>query len=483
MNLAFNLNRLFRVTCPSLIGNLLGPSFLRRSLCSTLLALSATMPAWAENTPEPKDSISAQSRLPLDELRAFTEVMERIKKAYVEEVDDKTLLENAIHGMLSGLDPHSAYLTPDDFRELEENTSGEFGGLGIQVGSEDGFIKVISPIDDTPADRAGIQAGDLIIKLDGSSVKGMSLGDSVEKMRGKVGTKILITIVREGEEKPLEITLERAVIRIQSVKSKSLAPGYGYIRISQFQSETGKELVQALSDLASKEGQLHGLVLDLRNNPGGVLQAAVAVTDAFIRDGLIVYTQGRIPNSELRFNASKDDPSRGVPLVVMINGGSASASEIVAGALQDHNRAVVIGTSSFGKGSVQTVLPLNVDSAKGIKLTTALYYTPTGRSIQAEGIQPDILVKRAKVTPIDAPQRYREADLQRHLGNGNKNSSNNKTGNQPDKSGQEISDLLAQDYQLSQALNVLKGMHINATTADKPKTAETAALEASKVAR
>ena len=482
MNLAFNLNRLFQVTNPSLISTLLCPSILRRSLCSTLLVLTAIMPVWAD-TPAAQNSASAQSRLPLDELRAFTEVMERIKKAYVEEVDDKTLLENAIHGMLSGLDPHSAYLTPDDFRELEENTSGEFGGLGIEVGLEDGFIKVISPIDDTPAARAGIQAGDLIIKLDDSSVKGMSLSESVDKMRGKTGTKVRVTIVREGEEKPLEVTLERAVIRIQSVKSKSLAPGYGYIRISQFQSDTGKELVSALNDLTRKEDQLHGLVLDLRNNPGGVLQAAVAVTDAFIREGLIVYTQGRIPNSELRFKASKSDPSQGVPLVVLINGGSASASEIVAGALQDHNRAVVLGTSSFGKGSVQTVLPLNVDSAKGIKLTTALYYTPSGRSIQAEGIQPDILVKRAKVTPIDAPQRYKEADLQRHLGNANKNSTDSKTSHPSDKTEKELSDLLAQDYQLSQALNVLKGMHINAITTGKPKTEKTAALKESKVTR
>ena len=479
MNLAFNLNRL---ACPSLFSTPLCPSFLRRSLCSTLLALTAIMPVWAD-TPAAPQSAPAQSRLPLDELRAFTEVMERIKKAYVEEVDDKTLLENAIHGMLTGLDPHSAYLTPDDFRELEENTSGEFGGLGIEVGLEDGFIKVISPIDDTPAARAGIQAGDLIIKLDGSSVKGMSLSESVDKMRGKIGTKVRVTIVRDGEEKPLEITLERAVIRVQSVKSKSLTPGYGYIRISQFQSDTGKELVSALKDLTSKEDPLHGLVLDLRNNPGGVLQAAVAVTDAFIRDGLIVYTQGRIPNSELRFKASKSDPSQGVPLVVLINGGSASASEIVAGALQDHNRAVVLGTSSFGKGSVQTVLPLNVDSARGIKLTTALYYTPSGRSIQAEGIQPDILVKRAKVTPIDAPQRYKEADLQRHLGNANKNATDSKTSQPSDKTEKEISDLLAQDYQLSQALNVLKGMHINAITTGEPKTEKTAALKESKAAR
>ncbi len=471
MNLAFNLNRLSRVTNASFTP--FRPSLLHRSLCSALLALTVTLPSWAAGPSTP-----SQSRLPLEDLRAFTEVMERIKQAYVEKIDDKTLLENAIHGMLNGLDPHSAYLAPDDFRELEENTSGEFGGLGIEVGLEDGFIKVVSPIDDTPAAKAGIQAGDLIIKLDDSSVKGMSLSESVEKMRGMVGTPVRLTIVREGEEKPLEITLERAVIRIQSVKTKSLAPGYGYVRISQFQTDTGKELIEALNKLNAKEGQLHGLVLDLRNNPGGVLQAAVAVTDAFIRDGLIVYTKGRIPNSELRFNATKNDPSRGVPLVVLINGGSASASEIVAGALQDHNRAVLLGTNSFGKGSVQTVLPLNVDSTKGIKLTTALYYTPDGRSIQAEGIQPDIVVKRARVTPIDTPQQHKEADLQRHLGNGNKATKGNNTKGQSDNSKKETTDMLAQDYQLNQALNVLKGMHINATTTSKPKAEKTAALKA-----
>lgn len=492
MNLTFNFNRLFKVSLAQ----------------SALLALatSLALTGWADSVSQEPQALDIptsgktsqapveleaelsteqtediKGRLPLDELRAFTEVMERIKKAYVEEVDDKTLLENAIQGMLSGLDPHSAYLKPDDFRELEENTSGEFGGLGIEVSLEDGFIKVVSPIDDTPASKAGVQAGDLIIKLDDVSVKGLTLSDSVDKMRGKAGTPIKLTIVREGEEKPLEISLERAVIKVQSVRAKNLEPGYGYIRVSQFQADTGKELVDTLNELKKeqKHGKLHGLVLDLRNNPGGVLQAAVGVTDAFISDGLIVYTKGRIPHSELKFNATADDPSQGVPLVVLINGGSASASEIVAGALQDHNRAVLMGTESFGKGSVQTVLPLSVDSAKGLKLTTALYYTPNGRSIQAEGIKPDIEVQRAKVTPIDTSQRYKEADLQRHLSNGNKEESEPLSTKKSEgrKTEKDVVDMLAQDYQLSQALNVLKGMHINAVTTGKSEEKKTAALK------
>ena len=434
-------------------------------------------PTVKENTkPSEEDGADGEKgRLPLDELRAFTEVMQRIKAAYVEEVDDKTLLDNAIQGMLSGLDPHSAYLKPDDFKDLEESTTGEFGGLGIEVGMEDGFIKVVSPIDDTPASKAGIQPGDLIIKIDGTTVKGSTLMQSVEKMRGKAGTPIKLSIVREGQSKPIELTLNRAVIKVQSVKAKTLEEGYGYIRISQFQSDTGKELVDDLNALKKdqKEGKLKGLVLDLRNNPGGVLQAAVGVVDAFIKKGLIVYTEGRIPNSELRFNSTPEDPSEGMPLVVLINGGSASASEIVAGALQDHKRAVLLGTESFGKGSVQTVLPLSVDSAKGLKLTTALYYTPNGRSIQAEGIKPDIVLPRAKVTPIETPAQYKEADLQGHLGNGNKAAENK----EKEKKAKDQANLLEDDYQLSQALNVLKGMHISASSEGKQVTAIAAKKE------
>ncbi|AMO54999.1 peptidase S41 [Endozoicomonas montiporae] len=446
-----------------------------RLLLASILALSTgystigwTAPAGEKQpateqtqTSKPADSAKAASekgRLPLEELRTFTEVMQRIKTAYVEEVDDKTLLENAIKGMLSGLDPHSDYLKPDDFKELEINTSGQFGGLGIEVGMEDGFIKVISPIDDTPAQKAGIQPGDLIIKLDDTSVKGMTLMDSVDRMRGKPGEPVKLTIVREGEPKPLEITVKRDIIKVQSVRSRTLEEGYGYIRLSQFQSDSDKELLAHLGKLkkAQKDEKLKGLVLDLRNNPGGVLQAAVGVVDSFIKEGLIVYTKGRLPNSDLKFNASSTDPSNGVPLVVLINGGSASASEIVAGALQDHHRAVLLGTQSFGKGSVQTVLPLSADSERGLKLTTALYYTPSGRSIQAEGIKPDIVLPRAKVTPIESVEQYKEANLQGHLTNGK----GKKSKAEDNKDAKVEKSLAEEDYQLSQALNVLKGMHI-----------------------
>jgi len=319
--------------------------------------------------------------LPLDELRTFAEVMDRIKAAYVEPVTDKELLENAIKGMLSNLDPHSAYLDPKAFAELQESTSGEFGGLGIEVGTEDGFIKVVSPIDDTPASKAGIHPGDLIVKIDGKPTKGQSMMEAVESMRGKAGSKIVLTLVREGG-KPFDVELTRAVIKVTSVRSQMIDPGYGYIRVTQFQVNTGEEVGKALNKLRKENGKkLSGLVLDLRNNPGGVLQSAVEVADHFLKKGLIVYTKGRIPNSELRFSADPLDASEGVPLVVLINGGSASASEIVAGALQDHKRGIVMGTDSFGKGSVQTVLPLNNDRA--LKITTALYFTPNGRSIQA----------------------------------------------------------------------------------------------------
>ncbi|MBU2477627.1 MAG: S41 family peptidase, partial [Gammaproteobacteria bacterium] len=309
-----------------------------------------------------------QSALPLEELRSFSDVFARIKADYVEPVEDKALLENAIRGMLTGLDPHSAYLDQEQFKELQVGTSGEFGGLGIEVGMEDGFVKVIAPIDDTPAQRAGVESGDLIIRLDDTPVKGMSLNDAVKIMRGKPGTDIILTIVREGQEKPLKITVTRDVIKVKSVKQRMLSEGFGYVRISQFQATTADNLVEAI-DALKKEGKLRGLVLDLRNNPGGVLNGAVAVSDAFLEKGLIVYTEGRIADSRLRFNATPDDVTSGAPLVVLVNQGSASASEIVAGALQDHHRAIVVGTRTFGKGSVQTIVPLSNDTA--VKLTTA----------------------------------------------------------------------------------------------------------------
>ncbi|MBM7061080.1 S41 family peptidase [Pseudomonas sp. UL073] len=392
--------------------------------------------------------------LPLDELRTFAEVLDRVKAAYVEPLDDKTLLENAIKGMLSNLDPHSAYLEPEDFQELQESTSGEFGGLGIEVGIEDGFVKVVSPIDDTPASKAGIQPGDLIIKIDGQPTKGMSMMDAVDKMRGKAGQKIQLTIVRDGG-KPFDLDLTRAVIKVKSVKSQLLENGYGYLRITQFQVATGEEVGKALAKLKKDNGgkRLQGLVLDLRNNPGGVLQAAVEVADHFLTKGLIVYTKGRIANSELRFSADPADASEHVPLVVLINGGSASASEIVAGALQDQKRGILMGTDSFGKGSVQTVLPLSNDRA--LKLTTALYYTPNGRSIQAQGIVPDVEVARAKITREQDGEIYKEADLAGHLGNGNGGA--DKPSSKKSKAEPRPQD---DDYQLGQALNLLKGLNV-----------------------
>ena len=402
------------------------------------------------------EAVNGKAPLPLEELRTFAEVMDRIKAAYVEPVDDKTLLENAIKGMLGNLDPHSAYLEPEAFAELQESTSGEFGGLGIEVGTEDGFIKVVSPIDDTPASKAGIQPGDLIVKIDGQPTKGLSLMEAVDKMRGKAGSNINLTLVREGG-KPFDVELTRAVIKVKSVRSQLLEDGYGLIRISQFQVNTGEEVGKALAKLRKDNGKkLRGLVLDLRNNPGGVLQAAVEVADHFLKKGLIVYTEGRIANSELRFNADPADASEGVPLVVLINGGRASASEIVAGALQDQKRGVLMGTDSFGKGSVQTVLPLNTDRA--LKLTTALYFTPNGRSIQAQGIVPDIEVSRAKVTREQDDENFKEADLAGHLGNGNGGA--DKPSNGKGKAAGQSPRPQDDDFQLSQALNLLKGLSV-----------------------
>lgn len=396
--------------------------------------------------------------LPLEELRTFTEIFAKIKRDYVEPVEDKVLLENAIRGMLSGLDPHSAYLVPDDYKDLQAGTSGEFGGLGIEVGMEDGFVKVISPIDDTPAQRAGIQAGDLIVRLDDVPVKGMSLGEAVKIMRGKPGTKITLTVLREGEQKPLKITITRDVIKVASVKSRMLDPGYGYVRISQFQSRTGEDLEKAVDDLRRENGApLKGAVLDLRNNPGGVLSAAVAVSDAFLTKGIIVYTEGRLEDAQLKFNAKPKDLLDGAPLVVLVNGGSASASEIVAGALQDHKRAIVMGTQTFGKGSVQTILPMENGSA--LKLTTARYFTPRGTSIQAAGITPDIVLDNLKVASVDSAEdeRVKEADLARHLRNGNEESQ----GSEPASQEQTPSRPLAEDdYVLHEALNLLKGLTI-----------------------
>ncbi len=391
--------------------------------------------------------------LPLNEVRALSEVFGKIKENYVEEVDDATLLENAIRGMLTGLDPHSSYLDREAFQELRVGTTGEFGGLGIVVGLEDGFVKVVSPIDDTPAQRAGIKAGDLIVRLDDTPVKGMTLDDAVKLMRGKPGTSITLLIVREGVEKPISVTLVRDRIHVKSVKQRMLEAGYGYVRITQFQERTGAELKAAIRKLEKENGaSLRGLVLDLRNNPGGLLDAAVEVADVFVDSGVIVTVQGRTEDNHLKHQASPAVLVDGVPLVVLVNGGSASASEIVAGALQDHKRGVIIGKQTFGKGSVQTVVPLGNGTA--LKLTTARYYTPSGRSIQAKGIVPDIALQDLKVNvrQDDGLGPIKERDLAGHLENAEEGDPQAPGSPQPEGS------LAETDYFLYEALNVLKGL-------------------------
>ncbi|KXX65754.1 peptidase S41 [Marichromatium gracile] len=412
---------------------------------------------------------TASEALPLDELRTFAEVFGRIKTDYVESVADGELLESAIRGMLAGLDPHSAYLDAEEYRDLRVGTSGEFGGLGIEVGMENGFVKVIAPIDDTPAQRAGLRAGDLIVRIDHKPVKGMTLNDAVELMRGEPGTEVVLTLMREGEEAPLELTLERAIIQVESVRSRVLEPGYGYVRIAHFQSRTAEDMTAAIETLKAGETPLAGLVLDLRNNPGGVLNSAVGVSDAFLTGGLIVYTQGRDPSSRLDFNAGPDDVLDGAPLVVLVNGGSASASEIVAGALQDQRRAIVMGAQTFGKGSVQTIVP--VDDETALKLTTARYYTPSGRSIQAQGISPDILLERGEFRPLAGAsvEPLKEADLVRHLDDPDEGAAVPVEEDEPAEAATtepldaeaEATPLRARDdYQLLEALNVLKGVNI-----------------------
>ncbi|QKT05008.1 S41 family peptidase [Ectothiorhodospiraceae bacterium 2226] len=429
-------------------------------LMGVLLALGGSVLA---DRSEPQTVV-----LPVEELRAFTEVFARIKNDYVEEVDDRTLLQHAIRGMLTGLDPHSAYLDTDEYKDLRVGTSGEFGGLGIEVSMEDGFVKVVAPIDETPAARAGIRAGDTIIRLDETPVKGMSLSDAVKMMRGKPNTDLTLTVVRDGEDRPLDITITRAIIKVQSVRSRTLEPGFGYLRITQFQSRTGEDVVRALQSLKNEnDGALKGLVLDLRNNPGGVLNASVAVADAFLDQGLIVYTEGRVPGSELKFHANPNDTLEGAPIVVLVNGGSASASEIVAGALQDHRRAIVMGEDTFGKGSVQTIMPMGNETA--LKLTTARYFTPKGRSIQAHGITPDIPLESVQLAQAEGGfQGLRESDLNRHLRNGQLEEAA-----PADEEGAEVPrnrrnragdserlELATTDYPLYEALNLLKGMYL-----------------------
>lgn len=434
--------------------NKLLPSIIAAAL-GIALNMGATSLAIAETGSE-------NQSVPIEDVQRFSKAISQIKQYYIKPVKNQVLFENAIRGMLTGLDPHSAFLDSDEFKDLQATTRGEFSGLGIEVTMENGLIKVISPIDDTPAEKAGIKAGDLIVRLDNTPVKGLTLRDAVNKMRGKKGTSIQLIILRKGATAPITYKVTRAKIAVRSVKSRIIQKKYGYIRISHFQSLTGRDIKKAVKTLRKKAGgHLRGIVLDLRNNPGGLLDAAIETSDAFIhndqknKEELIVYTKGRVPGADFTAIATPGDILNNAPIIVLINGGSASGSEIVAGALKDNKRAILLGTKSFGKGSVQTILPLGQSS--GIKLTTSLYYTPSGQSIQAKGITPDIVVENIK---IPAPKKNQidaltEAHLSGHLKNtGSVKDRGKKAKNAKNKS------LIHKDYQLYHALNLLKGMTV-----------------------
>lgn len=405
-----------------------------------------------------------------ESIELFTDVMAIVKKSYVEEVDTKKLIYGAINGMLSSLDPHSSFMPPDTYKEMKIDTKGAFGGLGIEISIKDGILTVISPIEDTPAFKAGIKSGDQILKIDEKFTKDLNINDAVKRMRGVKGTKVVLTIMREGFDKPKEFPLLRDIIQVKSVRSALMDGGYGYVRIAQFQEKTDDDLGKALKALKEQnKGELKGLVLDMRNDPGGLLDQAVRVADHFVQDGqLIVYTEGREKDSKMQFTAKRGGKEPAYPIVVLINGGSASASEIVAGALQDHKRAIVMGTQSFGKGSVQTIIPLSDDS--GLRLTTARYYTPKGRSIQAKGITPDIVVEMVELSKESAAKKdgmhLREKDLENHFeGDGKSGSAGDpkdakkeeKKDEKKDERTQKLEENLKNDYQAMRALDLLKG--------------------------
>ncbi len=426
------------------------------------------------------------SPLPVDELRQLADVFGLIKSDYVESVEDKKLLTEAISGMVASLDPHSAYLDKKAFKELREGTQGKFVGLGIEVGMEDGYIKVISPIEDSPAYKAGLKAGDLITRLDSTPVKGMTLDEAVKKMRGEPNTKITLTIARKEEDKPIIATIIRQEVRVQSVKSKVVEPGYAWLRVSQFQEPTVDDMAKKITAIYAQDPNLKGLVLDLRNDPGGVLPGAIGVSAAFLpKDAVVVSTNGQLPDSKATFYARREfygtraggdplaklpDAIKKVPMVVLVNTGSASASEIVAGALQDYKRAIIMGSQTFGKGSVQTIRQLSADTA--VKLTTARYYTPNGRSIQAKGIVPDVMVDETADGDGLNSLHLREADLQKHLSNDKDKATEASTDAKVDELEEEQRMAALEkkrkplefggkdDFQLAQALNYLKGMPV-----------------------
>ena len=408
---------------------------------------TAAAPAEKKKTPAPNEGL-----LPLDELRTFTRAYDHVRTSYVEEVSDSKMLEYAIKGLISELDPHSAYLDKEAYAELQATTSGEFGGVGLEVGMDEGVIKVITPLDGSPSQKAGIKPGDIVVRIDDKPMKGKTLTDATRLMRGPKDTPVKISLQRTGMDDPIELTVVRDLIHVQSVIVKPIAEDYLYVRIAQFQSNTGRDFTDRLRENLKQRPKTKGLVLDLRNNPGGVLQASVEVADAFLDSGTVVYTKGRMENSSMSYAATPGDLASGLPLVVLINSGSASASEIVAGALQDHKRAIIMGTRSFGKGSVQTVIPITEDRA--IKLTTALYFTPNGRSIRAKGIDPDVRLEKTSGVGQKAP--IAEADLAGHLGN--------KDGQEVGSGAREreaaINDDTLKDNQVLDAINLLKGLHI-----------------------
>jgi carboxyl-terminal processing protease len=399
------------------------------------------------------DVTEADAASDYQDLQLFTDVLTIVKRSYVEEVPIKDLVYGAIDGMLSSLDPHSGFMSPEIYKEMKVDTRGEFGGLGIEISVRDGILTIVAPLEDTPASRIGLQAGDHILKIEDQLTKEMEIMEAVQLMRGAPGTPITITIMRSSFEKPQPFTLEREVIKVKSVKSKTLEKGFGYVRLSQFQERSGADLDKALKELRQEnDGSLQGLVLDLRNNPGGLLDQAVDVADHFLTEGLIVYTKGREADAQMEFSATRSGTEPGYPMVILVNGGSASASEIVAGALQDHNRAVIMGTQSFGKGSVQTIIPLSDDS--GLRLTTAKYYTPNGTSIQARGIVPDIEVQQSEIKEVKTFNHFREKDLKNHFDT----EGNDKKTVQEETS--RLDEETLKDYQLMRALDLLKGWRV-----------------------
>jgi carboxyl-terminal processing protease len=424
-------------------------------LLGAMLVLSTSYVAIAQ-TNEPTEEKPRAVSTSFEELQLFADTFDAIRRGYVEDVTDAELFEMAVKGMLTSLDPHSAYLTDDDYENLQESTEGQFTGLGIEIGYRGGFIAIVTPIDGSPAIDAGLMAGDVILKIDGTSTQGMSTSESSTYMRGPEGTTVTLEIGRAGESQPFDVIVTRGVIDVPSVRARELDDGYWLIRVSRFQRDSGREVTRAIES-ALEKGDVKGVVLDVRNNPGGVMNASVEMATNFLDGGLVVYTKGRHPDSMNTYYAEPGELLPGVPVVVLVNGGSASASEIIAGALQDRGRAVIMGTQSFGKGSVQTVLP--VSETKALKLTTSLYYTPNGRSIQAEGIVPDVIVERAQLTSLEQDNRLREADLNRSIEN---------TGSNVETETEAIATLREDDNQIYEAFTLLKGINVYQSLGETP---------------